>query len=180
MNESTGILYLLPPQISEKKHQRKRANNVNRKERWGTIAPLVSHIPEFPVHGYRSGSGLTTPYFALQGSPLLVLLLPPATQRRGWTSGQEHHSLHDGANAEISRRLSPARHRQKLEKEAASARVRCASGGSGRSYKVFNGNRPIVKEPERLVDIGDSSPRCCDGSGTGVESAQGDLAQGSR
>ncbi|UYV68372.1 hypothetical protein LAZ67_5004121 [Cordylochernes scorpioides] len=39
--------------------------------RWGAIAPLVSHISEFPVHGYRSGSGLTTPYFTLQGSPLL-------------------------------------------------------------------------------------------------------------
>ncbi|UYV83622.1 hypothetical protein LAZ67_23001726 [Cordylochernes scorpioides] len=37
----------------------------------GVISPLVSHISEFPVHGYRSGSGLTTPYFALQGSPLL-------------------------------------------------------------------------------------------------------------
>ncbi|UYV77895.1 hypothetical protein LAZ67_15002719 [Cordylochernes scorpioides] len=33
----------------------------------GAIAPLVSHISEFPVHGYRSGLGLTTPYFALQG-----------------------------------------------------------------------------------------------------------------
>ncbi|UYV65341.1 hypothetical protein LAZ67_3004002 [Cordylochernes scorpioides] len=48
-------------------------------ERRGVIFSLVSHISEFPVHGYRSGSGLTTPYFALQGSPLLVLLLPPAT-----------------------------------------------------------------------------------------------------
>ncbi|UYV78704.1 hypothetical protein LAZ67_16002493 [Cordylochernes scorpioides] len=26
------------------------------------IAPLDSHISEFPVHGYRSGSGLTTPF----------------------------------------------------------------------------------------------------------------------
>ncbi|UYV67222.1 hypothetical protein LAZ67_4004429 [Cordylochernes scorpioides] len=29
------------------------------------IVLLVSHISEFLVHGYRSGSGLTTPYFAL-------------------------------------------------------------------------------------------------------------------
>ncbi|UYV83278.1 hypothetical protein LAZ67_23000391 [Cordylochernes scorpioides] len=27
------------------------------------IAPLVSHISEFPVHGYRSGSGLTKAYY---------------------------------------------------------------------------------------------------------------------
>ncbi|UYV63990.1 hypothetical protein LAZ67_2006268 [Cordylochernes scorpioides] len=45
----------------------------------GAIAPLVSHISEFPVHGYRSGSGLTTPYFTLQDSPLLVLLISPTT-----------------------------------------------------------------------------------------------------
>ncbi|UYV82449.1 hypothetical protein LAZ67_21002210 [Cordylochernes scorpioides] len=32
-------------------------------ERTGAIAPLVSHISEFPVHGYISGSGLTTPYY---------------------------------------------------------------------------------------------------------------------
>ncbi|UYV79866.1 hypothetical protein LAZ67_18000937 [Cordylochernes scorpioides] len=53
--------------------------------KWGECHyPLVSHISEFPVHGCRSGSGLTRspPYFTLQGSPLLVLLLPPATQRR--------------------------------------------------------------------------------------------------
>ncbi|UYV77064.1 MFSD6 [Cordylochernes scorpioides] len=37
----------------------------------GAIVPLVSHISEFPVHGYRSGSELTTPYFILQGSPFL-------------------------------------------------------------------------------------------------------------
>ncbi|UYV66967.1 DCPS [Cordylochernes scorpioides] len=42
----------------------------------------VSHISEFPVHGYRSGSGLTTPYFALQDSSILVLLLPSALLRR--------------------------------------------------------------------------------------------------
>ncbi|UYV81060.1 hypothetical protein LAZ67_19002681 [Cordylochernes scorpioides] len=36
----------------------------------GAITPLVSHISEFPVHGYCSGSGLTTPYFALQDTPL--------------------------------------------------------------------------------------------------------------
>ncbi|UYV77108.1 hypothetical protein LAZ67_14003332 [Cordylochernes scorpioides] len=41
----------------------------------GAITLLVSHISEFTVHGYRSGSGLTTPYFTLQGSLLLVLLL---------------------------------------------------------------------------------------------------------
>ncbi|UYV82651.1 VCL [Cordylochernes scorpioides] len=32
-------------------------------ERGGAIATLVSQISEFPVHGYRSGSGLTTPYY---------------------------------------------------------------------------------------------------------------------
>ncbi|UYV64641.1 Transposase, partial [Cordylochernes scorpioides] len=32
-------------------------------ERAGDIAPLVSHISEFPVHGYCSRSGLTTPYY---------------------------------------------------------------------------------------------------------------------
>ncbi|UYV80573.1 hypothetical protein LAZ67_19000758 [Cordylochernes scorpioides] len=60
--------------------QRENRLRQNR-NRGGAIGPLVSHISEFTVglHGYCSGSGLMTPYFALQGSPLLVLLLPPTT-----------------------------------------------------------------------------------------------------
>ncbi|UYV79802.1 hypothetical protein LAZ67_18000698 [Cordylochernes scorpioides] len=42
----------------------------------GAIAPLVSYISEFPVHGYRVGAHDTV----LQGSPLIVLFLPHAAQ----------------------------------------------------------------------------------------------------
>ncbi|UYV64529.1 hypothetical protein LAZ67_3001112 [Cordylochernes scorpioides] len=48
------------------------------------IAPLVIHIIEFPVYGYRSGSGLTTPYFALQDSPCCFSRLP---RREGLLGG---------------------------------------------------------------------------------------------
>ncbi|UYV64399.1 hypothetical protein LAZ67_3000530 [Cordylochernes scorpioides] len=68
----------------------------------GAIAPLFSHISEFPVHGYRSGSGLTTPYFALQGSPLLVLLYgkegyhcpvsQPHFRVHGYCNGSRHRT----------------------------------------------------------------------------------------
>ncbi|UYV80181.1 hypothetical protein LAZ67_18001907 [Cordylochernes scorpioides] len=88
---------------------------VHRKGR-GTIAPLVSHISEFPVHGYRSGSGLTTLYLVLQGNPNSCLkgrtVIAPLVSHisefpvHGYRSGSRHRTT----GQSLTCTASPARH----------------------------------------------------------------------